>query len=250
MINPAVFIGEPLYFENLCQVYPPKVKDVVANRSYAQFYKLLTITQDDIKDQFKSEEATSYPTPLEFLLINCHYNSQFLLIAYEAFQFFIHEPVTFMEEQKIIVLGTKEEIQERSEKNIPYRILNENNYFDFQNIIRIVCGDKALKSPEPEDPNEDPRIRRIKEKARLRDRIKAKNGTAGGGITLDTILVSICCMGLGITPLNIGEMSYASVSELLKTYQDKEKYDLDIRSLLAGADSKKIKPKYWIRNTD
>ena len=50
MINPAVFIGEPLYFENLCKIYPPKVKDVVANRSYAQFYKLLTITQDDIKD--------------------------------------------------------------------------------------------------------------------------------------------------------------------------------------------------------
>ena len=25
-----------------------------------------------------------------------------------------------------------------------------------------------------------------------------------------------------------------------------KKYDIDIRSLLAGADSKKIKPKYWI----
>ena len=29
-----------------------------------------------------------------------------------------------------------------------------------------------------------------------------------------------------------------------------EKYDIDIRSLLAGADSKKVKPKYWIRNSD
>jgi hypothetical protein len=57
-------------------------------------------------------------------------------------------------------------------------------------------------------------------------------------------------MGLGITPLNIGEMSYASMGELVRTYQEKEKYDLDVRSLLAGADSKKIKPKYWIRNTD
>ena len=57
-------------------------------------------------------------------------------------------------------------------------------------------------------------------------------------------------MGIGITPLNIGEMSYANVGVLMKIYQDKEKYDLDIRSLLAGADSKKIKPKYWIRNTD
>ena len=57
-------------------------------------------------------------------------------------------------------------------------------------------------------------------------------------------------MGIGLTPLNIGEMSYASVGTLMKMMQDKEKYDLDIRSLLAGADSKKIKPKYWIRNSD
>jgi hypothetical protein len=32
--------------------------------------------------------------------------------------------------------------------------------------------------------------------------------------------------------------------------QQKEAYDIDIRSLLAGADSKKVKPKYWIRNID
>jgi hypothetical protein len=45
-------------------------------------------------------------------------------------------------------------------------------------------------------------------------------------------------------------MSYASVGEIMRVMQDKEKYDIDIRSLLAGADSKKVKPKYWIRNTN
>jgi hypothetical protein len=35
-------------------------------------------------------------------------------------------------------------------------------------------GDKPAKPPEPFDPDEDPRVRRIKEKARERDRIKAK----------------------------------------------------------------------------
>jgi hypothetical protein len=33
-------------------------------------------------------------------------------------------------------------------------------------------------------------------------------------------------------------------------YQQNEEYDIDIRSLLAGADSKKVKPKYWIKNLD
>jgi hypothetical protein len=62
------------------------------------------------------------------------------------------------------------------------------------------------------------------------------------------MLASICCMGIGITPLNIGEMSYVAIESLFNIYQDKEKYNLDIDSLLAGADSKKIKPQYWIRN--
>jgi hypothetical protein len=57
-------------------------------------------------------------------------------------------------------------------------------------------------------------------------------------------------MDLNLNPLNIGELSYAAIPVLLATYQEKEKYDIDIRSLLAGADSKKVKPKYWIRNLD
>ena len=35
-----------------------------------------------------------------------------------------------------------------------------------------------------------------------------------------TSLVSICCMGLGITPLNIGEMSYIAMDSILHKYQE------------------------------
>ena len=51
-------------------------------------------------------------------------------------------------------------------------------------------------------------------------------------------------MNMGLNPLNVGEITYASMGELIHMYQEKEKYDLDIRQLLAGADSKKIKPIY------
>jgi hypothetical protein len=76
-------------------------------------------------------------------------------------------------------------------------------------------GDKEVKPPEPFNPNEDPRIRAIKEKAKMRDRIKAKQA-GKNGISLSTCLVAICCMGVGISPLTIGEMSYASVGEIMK----------------------------------
>lgn len=77
-----------------------------------------------------------------------------------------------------------------------------------------------------------------------------KRKKKGGGPTFGTLLAAICCMGIGLSPLNIGEMSYACVRWLIAMEQQREEYDVDIRALLAGADSKKVKPKYWIKNID
>ena len=237
MTNFSAFIGEPLNFKNKIYVYPPKVRDVVANPKFGLYTQILTFTQEDVQDELKKsgKEMDIYPTPFEFLLANCYHSEDFTNLTREAFQFFCKENIFFSYETKQIFVGEV--------------LLNEEEYFDFQNVIRNSMGDKKINPPEPIDPNEDPRIRRIKEKARERDRIKAKQ-KGKGGISLETCLTAICCMGIGITPLNIGEMSYAAVGPIMSTMQDKEKYDIDIRSLLAGADSKKVKPKYWIRNTN
>lgn len=263
MIDPRVFIKRPLSFKKNCKVYPPSVEDVLCNERYPQFLKVLTITQEDIQDDIikkqeqkddKQENSSEQkdvkiPTPFEFLLINCFYSPLFLEIVKEAFKFFMHEQITILFEQKIIIIGNLEAELVQIENFDDLIQLNEDNYFYFQNLIRMACGDKVIKPPEPIDPDEDPRVTRIKMKARERDRIKAKRGVTGG-ISTSTCLVAICCMGIGITPLNIGEMSYAAISPIMQMSQEKEKYDIDIRSLLAGADSKKIKPKYWIRNSD
>lgn len=250
MNNPAVFIGEPLTFKQF-KVYPPKVKDVVANPAYGQYLKVLTISQEDIEDELCKREDLQgqYPTPFEFLLINCYHSEPFKKIAQEAFRFFLHAEVNFFFEQKLLILGNLEQvvIDASSVEDLP--TIKEEEYFDFQNMVRLACGETPHKPPEKPDPDEDPRITAIKMKARQRDRIKAKQGNKGG-ISIQTCLVAICCMGIGITPLNIGEMSYAAIGPIMKMSQEKEKYDIDIRSLLAGADSKKIKPKYWIRNSD
>ena len=242
MINSAILIGEPLLFKNRILIYPPKVRDVVSNPMYGAYSSILTTTAEDIQDMLKKEgrELDNYPTPLEFLLANCYEDKNFEKLSLEAFKFFCHTDVIFSYEQKAILFKDGESV---------YGAVTEEEYFNFQNKVREAMGEKAVKPPEPFNPNEDPRIRRIKEKARERDRIKAKQASKGG-ISLSTCLTAICCMGIGITPLNIGEMSYASVGEIMKMMQDKEKYDIDIRSLLAGASSKKVKPKYWIRNTN
>lgn len=236
----------------LYKVYPPLVKEIVANEMFGQFQKILTITQeeieDDIYERVPEEEQKKpdfkIPTPFEFLLAFSAVSPDMMRLTQKAFEFFIHEPVTILLDMQYIIIGNLEEVMMNLKSLDDLRIINAENFFNFQNEVRGSLGQEPLK-PYEEEKNE--KIRKMKAKARYRDRIKAKSGQ---GISLETTLTSICCMGIGITPLNIGELSYASLDLIMKRFQAKESYDLDISSLLAGADSKKVKPKYWIKNLD
>ena len=245
MINPAVFIGAPLSYKQF-KIYPPKVKEVAANPFYSQYLRILTFSQEEIEDEFveKKIDIEKMPTPFEFLLANCYNSKKVALLTKEAFKFFMKIDVEFFYEAKVIVVGNLKEILAESKSVDDLVLIKEEDFFDIQNLIREASGEKKVEKP---NLNEDPRIKKIKAKARYRDKVKAKQNK---GISLSTCLTAICCMGVGITPLNIGEMSYAAVLTIMEMYQEKEKYHLDVDSLLAGADSKKIKPKYWIRNLD
>ena len=240
MTNEIFFLNFPKEFKNLCLVYPPTVKDIVTNKQYSFYTHFLTISQEEIEDEYTKEglDIKDILTPFEYILNLAYNNEQMKILIQQAFYFFIHEKISFLFTDKKIMIGN---ILETKDIN-KIRFLEEADYFDFQNLIREAIGQKTI---EPPNPNEDPRVKAIKAKARYRDKIKAKQGK---GISLLTSLSSICCMGIGLTPLNIGELSYAAIPVLLATYQQKEKYQIDIDSVLAGADSKKVKPEYWIRN--
>ena len=246
MTNSNFFLKLPINFKNKCKVYAPSINEIVSNEYFYFYKKILTFSQEELEDEFlkNNTKDIKIPTPLEFLLANSYNDKDFEKIAKEAFKFFIKEDVTFIYDRKSILIGNLEEKIQKIKSFDELVFIEEDEFFSFQNLIRESCGDKKL---EPPNPNEDPRVKRIKAKARYRDKIKAKKGM---GISLETIMASICCMGIGITPLNIGEMSYPALLAILDTYQEKEKYELDTSCLLAGADSKKIKPKYWIRNLE
>ena len=232
-------LGYPLEFEKICTVYPPKVKDVLLTPHYDAFAHLLTLQQEDIEDEFSENDIdmAHLLTPLEYLLNNAFHVPQFKQLAVDAFKFFIHEEIHLNYIEKQIIIGNLDSLES-------LRILDEDNYFEFQNVVRLALGMKKANLP---DPNEDPRIKRIKAKARYRDRVKAKQGKT---LSFETLLTSICCMNMGINPLNIGELSYAAISKLIERYEAQESYHLSIDSILAGADSNKVKPKYWIRNLE
>lgn len=248
MIKELFFINEPFEFKKGVKIYPPTVKDVLTNNFFEIYYQILSFSAEDIEDSFAEDkiQLESYPSPYEYLLGNSYNDKDYERYAIQAFEFFTHQKVSFLYEAKKIVFGDITEILSSLERIEDLVFLEEREFFDFQNVIRESVGRDAVK---PQNPNEHPKVKEMKRKARQRDRIKAKQNKKNG-ITLYSSIVSICCMGIGITPLNIGKISYAAMSELLTKYQNKEKYTLDIQTILAGGDSKKINPKYWIANSD
>ena len=246
MINPKTLLKLPSNFKNICKIYPPSVNQIIEEDKFSIYQKMLTISQEEIEDEYVEEgrDLKELLNPFEYILNNAYNNKTFEALLREAFDFFIKEPVYFFYEQKIIVIGDIEKELKNIKSVEQLRILKEDDYFDFQNLVRLALGNEQVSRP---DPTEDPRVKRIKAKARYRDKIKAKQGK---GLQLSSTLISICCMNVGLNLLNIGEISYASLQPLIRYYQEKEKYEIDIDSLLAGADKKKIKPKYWVRNID
>ena len=245
MIDERVFLGYPIDFKDICQIYPPTVNDVCGNKDFLIYQSLFTMTQEELEDAYvDSAGATNVPTPFQYLLMNYYQDETMREKIEDGFMKFIHEPVTIVPEIEMLLIGKSEDELDPDVDLENPRLLTEENFFDFQNAIRMVMGEKAA---EPPDPDEDPRVKRIKAKARYRERLKAKRQK---GPQFGTLLAAICCMGIGLSPLNIGEMSYACVHWLISMEQQREEYDIDIRALLAGADSKKVKPKYWIKNID
>ena len=250
MIDDRVLLGFPITFKDICKFYPPTVNDVSGNEHFAIYNALFTITQEDLNDEYlKDERVKHVPTPFEYLLLNYYQGGDMQQHILDGFKLFIHEPVTIVPEINMLLIGKSEDELDPDKDLENPRLLTEDNFFDFQNQIRTVMGSPEVKPPDPEEQNLDPRIRRWKQKVRQAERQREKKKSKSNP-KFGTLLAAICCMGIGLTPLNIGEISYACVHWLIAMEQQKEAYDIDIRSLLAGADSKKVKPKYWIKNLD
>ena len=247
MTDPYFFMGMPRPFKNICQIYPPSILEVLKTDLFSIYTTLLTTSEYDLMISYleKNEQIPNdILTPCEYLM-NLTYNStELMVLARQAIEFFTHETCYILPERKEIVFIDVDSELENIESVEDLRILKEEDFFDFQNMIRAAIGAQTEK---PINPNENPRIRQMKAKARWRDNVKKQKSE---GLNLGSLLASICCMNLGINPLNIGELSYSAIATLVQFYQNKEEYEINIQSLLAGADSKKVQLKHWMRNIE
>ena len=130
MSKELYFLCQPKEFKTGIKIYPPTVNDVVANEHFGQYVALLTYTQEDIEDEFvkAGKKLEAYPTPIEFMLNNSYHNKQYDELCKGAFKFFIHEEVTFLYEQKIVVIGNIQEVLKTAKTMEDLTIITEEEY--------------------------------------------------------------------------------------------------------------------------
>ena len=74
-------------------------------------------------------------------------------------------------------------------------------------------------------------------------REKAKNSS---DLSFSDLVASLAAGGNGLNILNVWDLPYYAFNDQFKRMQMKEEYENTYKSLLAGADPKKVKIRYWI----
>lgn len=245
-IKEKAFMGYPALFGDkegdICLIQPLTIGDKVRLGEKYQFYlSLITMSKEDIEDLLIKKMGTEANdlasiTPFEYLMINADANETFLLDLKTAFNTFIRDKVFIIPKAQEVRVGDLSQGRKLTKENFP----------DFQKIIRI---QNHLDMPEEIPENENQMQKKFRLRRKQLKKAKAKqNSKSKDAPTFFDLMSSMCVMQIGVTWENISKMPVYTFYELLSRSQSKEKYEADVQALLAGADSKKIKLKYWIRN--
>ena len=239
--NEKLFVGSPVNFYDICLIYPLKINDILSLGKSVYNYQinLLTMNERDMQKMLKEknipENSRLYGLSVfEYFMESCENNRNFLLDLEKAFFTFIREKISILPDLKCIVIGDFKD----------KRIINKDNFSELQDIIRI---SNHIPIPEHPPKDESPMARKFRLRREAVEEAKRKKAEKeGANLELEDLIECLCVYGIGFTPQNIGDLTIYALYKLLNRLQKKEQYELDIRMLLAGADSKKVKPKNWI----
>lgn len=239
VIKEQAYAGYPSRLPGVCYVHPVLVGEMLKMGSnvYSSRLGMLLLTSDEIRKIMEEKgvevnENTDL-SPLPFLLKSAQANDSFYLELRAAFATFIKEEITLLPKINSVLIGPMAE----------KRLITEKNFIDFQTILNL---QNRKKVPVPPPENESPFARKMRLAAEQRDAVKRKQQQKQGGAQDLADLMEIA----EVFGIDYKNKSIYAFYGLIQRHQLREKWTQDIQMLCAGADSKKIKAKYWGANPD
>ena len=240
--------GTPYLFEDICLIFPVTLGQIVDEGydNFERYLGILTTTKPSVTNEKDKELAQliSQLTDFQYILMLATLDVQVNETLKAAFHFFTHEDAFFSLDPSQIVLGPLEE----------KHILNEENFYDFQRILRRmyfleVEGEEIIIYKD-----DSPSVKRLKEKMRANRekvrRAKAKQNAKEGksDLKFSDLIGSMTINDCGLNIINIWDMTYYAFHDQLKRMGWRDQFNINQKAALAGAKLKKSELKHWMRS--
>ena len=231
--------GSPVKLGDTCSVYPLTLKEigVLGYIEYQNKIALLTASKNTLIQGGgnKLDDVDVY----DIIAATSIQQEDFRKMIEDSLSTLIKEPVKFFPDGAVFVIGTMDEIRDKSNK---LRYIDKKTYSEIAQVIRLQNVIKVEEKKEKQYASE--KARQLAEK---RERGRKAMAQAKGQKETTTIedLVSMA----GVFTGNISKVMEWTVYQLhnqCEAFIRKEDYESKFNQLLAGADPKKVKlDKHW-----
>ena len=238
-VKAQAYMGVPSTLNGVCKIYPFTMREILEMGivEYNTRLGILLLTEVEISNIIKEKTGEEVPPdkihPLSYLLASAEADDMFLLELQNVFSTFVKEDVLLLPKINSVLVGSPEQ----------KRLITESNYRDFQDILRIQNKREFIEPPPKDESPGQRKMRLLREKVAAVKKKQAQK--KGDGQTLVEMLEIAETYGIDIKNHTL----YAFYS-LLRRHQLREKWVQDLQVICAGADSKKIKTKYWGESLD
>lgn len=240
--------GMPLTYKDVCLIYSPCITEIAA-MGLENFYACISIllTTKPAGEDGEIKQVLDKLSDFEYLLFITQLDPNNKKMLTKALELFTKDNSIIVLDNAEIVLG------DISEK----RILNKDNFYDFQSYIGAVCAMEDFTSERIEFLESDtPQVRALKQQMlegrKKREQAKqkeAKKKKSDGKIEFTDLLASVPIGSNGSYRLvDMQHMTYYAFQDQLKRMGWYEEFNINSRAAMAGAKISKDKLAHWIKN--
>ena len=233
----------------ICKVYPftiRDIKDIGGELVFNSYLSALTINQDRLLQNKEDDSNNNEEVDIvDFHLAHyiCRVDEEFRNTYLKAMSFVLKENVGICD------LGFY--VGELYE----YRIINDGNYDEFIHIVKLQnCIEKVDSKSNQDNPASDKAKELLEKRKKLREKLnKIKNKDSdddGEPLTLADLVSILCANGNNINIFNVWDLSFYAFNDQFNRMKMLDDYQVNIRSILAGADPKEIELKHWMSKID